>query len=68
MKRKIIPRFNDEPWELVGVRLPMSVVDYVQQEADRGAATKSQVVRSIVVQALRDQGVIANAGPAEAAA
>ena len=43
----------------VGIKMPQPIVDYLDRVAARQLRSRSDLIRTIVVEALRDQGIVA---------
>lgn len=65
MKRKIIASLQGELF-YVGFKLPAAVVAHVDKVAHKQLRSRSDVLRSIIVDNLRAQGVVATGDEVEA--
>ena len=66
MKTKKIQASLDDHLHYVGIRMPVPIIDYVDRIAARQLRTRSDILRSLVVQSLRASGVMSDGAENEA--
>lgn len=60
MKRKLCPRVN-EPMTYIGVKIHDSIYVEIERVSRSGAQTRSEVIRGLLMEALRARGRVASA-------
>ena len=65
-KRKLVPRM-EEPFVIVSLRMPEAILAYVDRTAGKQLRSRSDILRTLIVDALRHQGIVQTIAEMDAA-